>query len=98
MRILISSDMTWSAAAACTGSYAQSPVVSQKDVARAPKNVRPANASRLENLGSRLRDEQRFQVKQGRSFISDASPVAMTAHVAATEGGVSGPYPWRQPV
>jgi hypothetical protein len=94
----MSSDMTWSAAAACTGSYALSPVSPQTDAGRALKSVRPAIASRLENLGSRLRDEQRFQVKQGQSVISDASPVAMTAHVGATEGGVSGPHPWRQPV
>jgi hypothetical protein len=98
VRILTSSDMTWSAAAACTGSYALSPVSPLMDAGRALKAVRFAVASRLENLGSRLRDEQRFQVKQGRSVISDASSVAPTAHVGATEGGVSGPYPWRQPV
>jgi hypothetical protein len=95
----MSSDMTWSVAAACPGSYAQSPVFVPMDADRALKGVRHAIPSRLENLGSRLRDEQqRFQVKQGRSVISDASPVALTAHKGATEGGVSGPYPWRQPV
>ncbi|GAA2094746.1 hypothetical protein GCM10009780_40840 [Actinomadura alba] len=93
----MSSDMTWSVTVACPGSYAQSPVFMRID-ADALKDVRHVIPSRLENLGSRLRDEQRFQVKQGRSVISAASPVATTAHVGATEGGVSGPYPWRQPV
>lgn len=37
-------------------------------------------------------DEQRWSVPSGTSLI------APTARMAATQGGVSGPYPWRQPV
>lgn len=42
--------------------------------------------------------KQRIQVQQGRSVFQDMSPNALTAHMGATAGGVSGPYPWRQPV
>lgn len=37
-------------------------------------------------------DEQRWSV------LSGTSPIAPTARMAATQRGVSGPYPWRQPV
>ncbi|QKW34389.1 hypothetical protein HUT06_10415 [Actinomadura sp. NAK00032] len=50
-----------------------------------------------------LRFEQLIQDDQGRSVFEllvdgiDA-PAPATAHMGATKGGVSGPYPWRRPV
>ncbi|MCW2898421.1 MAG: hypothetical protein JWO67_686 [Streptosporangiaceae bacterium] len=52
----------------------------------------------LENLGARPRAMRDDQATQGRSVTSDIGFIAPTAHKLATEGGVSGPYPWRQPV
>lgn len=50
-----------------------------------------------------LRDEQRFQDQQGTSvfaYQSEGTAVPATAdeYVPSIKGGVSGPYPWRQPV
>lgn len=53
--------------------------------------------------GLNLRFEQRIQ-DQGRSVFDHllegmTVPAPATAHVGVTvKGGVSGPYPWRQPV
>jgi hypothetical protein len=47
----------------------------------------------------RVRDERpQVQAEQWKRAVSGSSPIALTAHVAATTGGESGPYPWRQPV
>jgi hypothetical protein len=91
------SDVVWSAAAACAGSYADSPVSRSVDAQRALNSARPM--PQLADLGSRLRGVRCIQaMRQGRSVSSEAGFVAPTAHKVATEGGVSGPYPWRHPV
>jgi hypothetical protein len=91
----IFSDMVWSAAAACAGSYADSPVFRPVDAQRALNSARPM--PQLADSGSRLRGMRRIQAVQGRNVSSETGSVAPTAHKAATEGGVSGPYPWRHP-
>lgn len=51
------------------------------------------NAARLRGL-RRPQD----QVEQGIYAFAGMTPTAPTAHVAAADGGVSGPHPWRPPV
>lgn len=47
----------------------------------------------------RLRDERsQAQAEQWKRAFSGSSLIARTAHVAATDRGEPGPYPWRQPV
>jgi hypothetical protein len=89
-------DVAWSPAAACVGSYADSPVFRPVDAQRALNGTRPM--PKLADLGSRPRGVQDIQAMQGRSVFFEAGSVAPTAHKVATEGGVSGPYPWRHPV
>jgi hypothetical protein len=95
---MISSDMTWSVAAACVGSYANTPVLPLMDADRALNGVRSDVLVRLPKLGARLRGMQRIQATHGRSVSFETSPIAPKAHKDATEAGVSGPYPWRRPV
>ncbi|WP_103936529.1 hypothetical protein [Thermomonospora echinospora] len=53
---------------------------------------------------ARLRDGRQLQQvqdeRQGWSVFCEGTTelIALTAHEGAANGGVSGPYPWRQPV
>jgi hypothetical protein len=53
---------------------------------------------------ARSRDERQLQrvqdERQGWSVSEGTTTalIALTAHMGAANGGVSGPYPWRQPV
>ncbi|MEU8341294.1 hypothetical protein [Actinomadura meyerae] len=88
---------TSSSRLAMPGAYAQA---WQRDEQRA--NQRGEQRANLRGLRD-LRFEQLIQDDQGRSvfelLVEDASvPAPATAHMGATKGGVSGPYPWRRPV
>lgn len=92
-------------AVACPGSYAFAPesysplTLVQPDV-RAGGDLQLGDVEQPPANRAGLRHVQRFQDEQGRSVLDDTSPIALTARKGAitTNGGVSGPYPWRQPV
>lgn len=98
MKILRSKDLTWFSAASHMGSCVDSPVFPLIRPSFPLNGARPAPyaARRPEYLDAILRDEQRVQVKQGWSVVADTGPIALPTRMGATEGGMSGPYPWRQ--
>lgn len=85
-------------AATRSGSYAVAPA-SCLGISEPGMTVDFGATALLAGNAPRLRDERRqAQPEQGKRAVFGSGPIARTAHVAATESGLSGPYPWRQPV